>query len=668
MADPRVLRISQGFDGWTPKLSVVSDGARRVLKLSGWTGGQGNPPQFDLYVGTIGYVTDIADAVNIAGEATAVQYQENGVDVGTTDVNTINFTGDAILTYASGTLEINIISAGGTVTSVNGILPEVGNVELLTGDIPDSLDARYVTDAQLVVIGNTSNTNTGDETQATIKTKLGAANTGSDGYLTSADWNTFNSKLSTAPTTFSDSAFRIQDNTDATKQIAFESSLITTGTTRTITSPNRNITLGITPDWVTGIAYKVGDEVVSSLQHFVCREDHTSSGSIDYVKFAPSNGIMEVAIASGTFTAYSNPDIKSYLIRATGSFAMNLANVSYSTFAQVINVNTSGAAITITSSQTLAEGHFGAATATPLTLSCGEGVSAYNLNNSSTTYYQRINSYKQPAALATFYKSGSQTVGATFDASALTAAKTITLPNGDVWLNELPQLYAISSGTLAWKTGSQTLKPSFIFASGSFTIDTDLVPTNGVVPFDIVNTSTGTITVTLTASFAFSSSKNESGTTITSISLLAGERATCTTYDSGSATWYFRKQGAFSSNAYVLYDGTTPSKRLTHNIASIAASTTRTVTWPDANVNIGKVTGYLTAVSNLTVGASPFTYQNTAVYQEDILITGGIVSLIEFTRDNSTWYTRTGDTVSLSPSDRVRVTYSSTPTMTKIPR
>ena len=41
-----------------------------------------------------------------------------------------------------------------------------------TSNITDSTNKRFVTDAQLVVIGNTSNTNTGDETQATIKTKL----------------------------------------------------------------------------------------------------------------------------------------------------------------------------------------------------------------------------------------------------------------------------------------------------------------------------------------------------------------------------------------------------------------------------------------------------------------------------------------------------------------
>jgi hypothetical protein len=41
---------------------------------------------------------------------------------------------------------------------------------------------------------NLSGTNTGDETTATIKTKLGAATTSTDGYLTSSDWNTFNNK------------------------------------------------------------------------------------------------------------------------------------------------------------------------------------------------------------------------------------------------------------------------------------------------------------------------------------------------------------------------------------------------------------------------------------------------------------------------------------------
>lgn len=46
-----------------------------------------------------------------------------------------------------------------------------------------------------------------------------------------------------ATSEFSDSEFRIQDNTDATKQIAFEASGITTATTRTITMPDSDTVL-----------------------------------------------------------------------------------------------------------------------------------------------------------------------------------------------------------------------------------------------------------------------------------------------------------------------------------------------------------------------------------------------------------------------------------------
>ena len=69
------------------------------------------------------------------------------------------------------------------------------NKSVTTADIASSTNKNYVSDAQATVVGNTSGTNTGDETTATIKTKLGAANTSNDGYLTSENWNTFNNKL-----------------------------------------------------------------------------------------------------------------------------------------------------------------------------------------------------------------------------------------------------------------------------------------------------------------------------------------------------------------------------------------------------------------------------------------------------------------------------------------
>lgn len=52
----------------------------------------------------------------------------------------------------------------------------------------------FLTSAERTKLSNTSWTNTGDETKATIQSKLWAASSSASGYLTSTDWNTFNNK------------------------------------------------------------------------------------------------------------------------------------------------------------------------------------------------------------------------------------------------------------------------------------------------------------------------------------------------------------------------------------------------------------------------------------------------------------------------------------------
>lgn len=61
-----------GLNGWTPVLAIVSDGNRRVQQVSDWTGGSGTKPAIGLYVGTSGFVADIANAVDIRGASGAV--------------------------------------------------------------------------------------------------------------------------------------------------------------------------------------------------------------------------------------------------------------------------------------------------------------------------------------------------------------------------------------------------------------------------------------------------------------------------------------------------------------------------------------------------------------------------------------------------------------------
>jgi hypothetical protein len=121
--------------------------------------------------------TDVSNVTEISFQGASVTNDENGqvtvtvensptltVTDGVTTVNTVDnitFTGATVTDDGSGDVTVAITGGGGgAVDSVNG---ETGAVVLTTGDITEDTDANYVTDAQLVVIGNTSGTNTGDQ-------------------------------------------------------------------------------------------------------------------------------------------------------------------------------------------------------------------------------------------------------------------------------------------------------------------------------------------------------------------------------------------------------------------------------------------------------------------------------------------------------------------------
>ena len=75
--------------------------------------------------------------------------------------------------------------------------------------------------------------------------------------------------------------------------------------------------------------------------------------------------------------------------------------------------------------------------------------------------------------------------------------------------------------------------------------------------------------------------------------------------------------------------------------------------------------------SAITPGASPYTYSNNvSCFTEDIVVAGGTVSAIEITRDGTTFYNvgSTAGMFTLNQGDKLKVTYSAAPTMTKITR
>lgn len=60
---------TDGTNGWSPVFAVVTDGERRVLQVSDWTGGTGTKPATGQYVGATGFVALIEDGIDIRGAA-----------------------------------------------------------------------------------------------------------------------------------------------------------------------------------------------------------------------------------------------------------------------------------------------------------------------------------------------------------------------------------------------------------------------------------------------------------------------------------------------------------------------------------------------------------------------------------------------------------------------
>jgi len=80
--------------------------------------------------------------------------------------------------------------------------------------------------------------------------------------------------------------------------------------------------------------------------------------------------------------------------------------------------------------------------------------------------------------------------------------------------------------------------------------------------------------------------------------------------------------------------------------------------------------GRLTTPTAQTVGASPYVYTNNSVNDQSVIVQGGTVSKIEFSRNGGS-FIDTGATsgmFALSPLDSLRITYTVVPNVTVVVR
>jgi len=62
-----IVSATLGNAGWSPVLSLVADGNRRVFQVVNWVGGSGTPPATGGYIGISGLVSSISSAVDVRG-------------------------------------------------------------------------------------------------------------------------------------------------------------------------------------------------------------------------------------------------------------------------------------------------------------------------------------------------------------------------------------------------------------------------------------------------------------------------------------------------------------------------------------------------------------------------------------------------------------------------
>lgn len=137
----------KGEKGWSPQFAVEDDGARRVLRVTGWAGGEGTAPATGDYVGATGPVPDIEDGIDVRGPAGAATVAPGSI--GTEDLADGLLSADAAgrAKMANGFTTFALMQDIATSRLLGRVTAGSGDIEEVEGDEATSLLSVFTGDS-----------------------------------------------------------------------------------------------------------------------------------------------------------------------------------------------------------------------------------------------------------------------------------------------------------------------------------------------------------------------------------------------------------------------------------------------------------------------------------------------------------------------------------------
>lgn len=393
---------------------------------------------------------DVTDVANAASETYVNDAINALVDGAPAALDTLNELAAAINDDAN-------YAATVTTALGNRLRVDVNNQGLTNTEKQNGLDnlgiTEVITDASVNASGLITFTkNTGQASDTVqIPTALNDLTFNSTtGVLTLKHTNgVADSTITVASNEIADDVFRVKDNTDGTKKIAFEASGISTGATRTITMPNTNVDLGnpyISAGWLdsTGTLTLSRASGVSA-SAIVLNPDPTTvntnytleNGKTYAIGYEPLAGVLESltqVVANITLTLpIPTKTIKLYTGNYKGTITFAGTPAVYSpTGASITSVYAVPGSILefVVGDQN----------------SLGFGIYSWVL------FEQQHNTYE--AADFKLIKNNNQDFGVTFNLSNITGNKIITMPNASADLGQIPATHTSNGNSVTGSYGA----------------------------------------------------------------------------------------------------------------------------------------------------------------------------------------------------------------------